>query len=65
MGERTRFIGVDAHAKTLAVAVAEDVGQPESYARRARPDRGHGHRPRGEVVVKRDLSLDGERETEP
>jgi len=31
MGERTRFVGVDAHAKTLAVAIAEEAGQPESY----------------------------------
>ena len=31
MGERTRFVGVDVHAKTLAVAIAEEVGQPESY----------------------------------
>jgi hypothetical protein len=31
MGERTRFVGVDAHAKTLAIAIAEEAGQPESY----------------------------------
>jgi transposase len=31
MGERTRFVGIDAHAKTLAIAIAEEAGQPESY----------------------------------
>ena len=31
MSQRTRFLGLDAHAKTIAVAVADDAAQPEAY----------------------------------
>lgn len=31
MSQRTRFVGLDVHAKTIAVAVAEAAGQPEEY----------------------------------
>lgn len=31
MSERTRFVGLDAHAQTIAVAVAEEVGSPSEY----------------------------------
>lgn len=31
MSERTRFVGLDVHEATVAVAVAEEVGVPESY----------------------------------
>lgn len=31
MTERTRFLGLDAHARTIAVAVAEEAGAPEAY----------------------------------
>lgn len=31
MTERTRFVGLDAHARTIAVAVAEEAGGPEGY----------------------------------
>ena len=31
MSERTRFVGLDVHKATVAVAVAEEVGNPESY----------------------------------
>jgi transposase len=31
MSERTRFVGLDAHARTIAVAVAEEAGAPGEY----------------------------------
>lgn len=31
MTERTRFLGLDAHALTIAVAIAEEVGAPSEY----------------------------------
>lgn len=31
MSQRTRFLGLDVHAKTIAVAVADAAGQPEDY----------------------------------
>lgn len=31
MSERTRFVGLDVHKATVAVAVAEEVGSPESH----------------------------------
>jgi len=31
MTERTRFVGLDAHARTIAVAVAEEAGAPDEY----------------------------------
>ena len=31
MSERTRFLGLDAHAHTVAVAIAEEVGAPSEY----------------------------------
>ncbi|MGH3574145.1 MAG: IS110 family transposase [Pseudonocardiaceae bacterium] len=31
MSQRTRFLGRDVHAKTIAVAIADDAGPPEDY----------------------------------
>ena len=31
MSERTRFLGLDAHAQTIAVAIAEEAGAPNGY----------------------------------
>lgn len=31
MGQRTRFLGLDVHANSISVAIAEDAGQPDGY----------------------------------
>lgn len=33
MGERTRYLGLDAHKASISVAIAEEVGQPADYGR--------------------------------